>query len=307
MPRSRMILVSPLIALLAGGSALVFAQDPGQGQSRTVQPAPRAARTAQPAQGQAPVANDPAQMKRLLRAWERQSEKLKALDVHIYRIDKDFKWGDENHFDGRAVFKAPNLAYLDFSKLNMKPDAKGKLVPVINPKNGKWDKRRVETIVCSQNEVWQYLHENKQILIFPLAKGERQRALEEGPLPFLFNMKAAEAEARYEMSLVKQDAQYYVVKVIPKLKEDQESFKTAFLYLEKTFLLPTRIALLNADGKSSRDYLLRDIKSNEPVDDKIFKGGRLKGWMVQNNPAAQAPQQGNAAGRTGVAGGIFRR
>ena len=57
-----------------------------------------------------------------------------------------------------------------------------------------------ETIVCGQNDVWQYLYEGKQIFIFPLAKGERQRALDEGPLPFLFNMKAKEAEERYEMS-----------------------------------------------------------------------------------------------------------
>jgi TIGR03009 family protein len=300
-----MILVSPLIALLTGGSALVFAQGPAQG--RATQPAQRAGRAAQPAQGQAPPANDPAQMKRLLKAWEGQSKKLTSLDVRIYRVDKDFKWGDEIHFKGRAVFKAPNLAYLDFAKLKVAPDAKGKLAPVVDPKTGKWLETRVETIVCAQNEVWQYLHEGKQILIFPLAKGERQRALEEGPLPFLFNMNAQEAEARYEMSLEGQNAQFYAVKVIPKLKEDKESFKTALLYLERTYLLPSRIALINADGKSSRVYDLSDIKPNKAVDDKIFQGGRLKGWTVQNNPAAQAPQQGRAAGPPGATGGMLRR
>jgi TIGR03009 family protein len=305
MPRSRMILVSPLMALLAGGSVAVFAQDPAQG--RVAQPAPRTGRAAQPAQGQAQPANDPAQMKRLLKAWQGQSAKLKTLDVRIYRIDKDFKWNDEIHFEGRAVFKSPNLAYLDFWKLKVAPNAKGQLAPVIDPKNGKRVRTRVETIVCAQNEVWQYLYETKQIFVFPLAKGERQRALEEGPLPFLFNMKAQEAEARYEMSLVGQNAQYYAVKVIPKLKEDQESFKTALLYLEKTYLLPERITLLNADGKSSRDYHLTDIRPNEKVEDKIFVGGALKGWKVVQNPAAQAPQQGKAAGPPGAMGGPLRR
>jgi TIGR03009 family protein len=304
MPWSRMILVCPLIGLLVGSSALAFAQDPARVQA--AQTAPQAARGAQPAQGQAPPVNDPAQMKRLLKAWEKQSEKLKTLDVQIYRVDKDFKWGDEIHYKGRAVFKAPNLAYLDFAKLKVAPNAKGKLAPVVNQKNGKWIQTRVETVVCSQNEVWQYLHDVKQIFIFPLAKEQRQRALEEGPLPFLFNMKAKEAEARYEMTLVDQNAQFFVVKVIPKLKEDKESFKTALLYLEKTFLLPSRIALINADGKSSRVYDLSDIRPNKPVEDQWFKGGPVKGWAVQNNPAAQAPKQGRAAGAPGAMGGLLR-
>jgi TIGR03009 family protein len=289
------------LALLAGGSVAAFAQD------RIAQPAPRAGQAGQPAQAQPRPAPDPAQMKRLLKAWEGQSAKLKTLDVRIYRIDKDFKWGDEVHFEGRAVFKAPNLAYLDFSKLQVKANAKGELVPVIDPKTNKRVKARVETIVCAQNEVWQYLYDTKQIFIFPLAKGERQRALEEGPLPFLFNMKAKEAEERYEMTLVDQNAQSYVVKVIPRLKEDKESFKTALLYLEKTYLLPSRIALLNADGKGSRVYHLSDIRPNAAVEDKWFQGGRLKGWTVQNNPAAQAPQQGRAAGPPGALGGLRRR
>ena len=115
-----------------------------------------------------------------------------------------------------------------------------------NPKNRTPGSRRhTETIVCGKNAVWQYLYQGKQIFIFPLAKGQRQRALDEGPLPFLFNMKAEEAEARYQMSLEGENAEYYVVKVLPRLQEDKESFKMALLYLEKTFLLPARIALLS--------------------------------------------------------------
>ena len=65
----------------------------------------------------------------------------------------------------------------------------------------------------------------------------RQRALEEGPLPFLFNMKASEAEARYLMTLVSEDKDFYVISVAPRLRVDQEAFSKAFLKLNgKTFL-----------------------------------------------------------------------
>jgi TIGR03009 family protein len=296
MAPSRMIVLSPLIALVAAVPARAQAPAPG----RAAQPAARA----QPAPAQPQAANDPAKMKWLLNAWAGQSAKLKTLDVRIYRIDRDFRWKDEVHFEGRAVFKSPDLAYLDFSEVKLAPDAKGQLAPVKDPKNpNAWLKTRTETIICNQNAVWQYLYKGKQIFIFPLAKGQRQRALDEGPLPFLFNMKVQEAEARYEMSLEKEDEQYYVVKVLPKLQEDKESFKLALLYLEKKFLLPARIALLSPDGKSSRDFQLplEHQKPNAKVDDKIFQGGVFKDWKVQRNPAADAPRQGNAGPRPGGA------
>jgi TIGR03009 family protein len=308
MATSRKILLSPLIALAAIGSARVHAQEPAPG--RASQPAPRVARPAQPAPAQAQLEPppDPARMKWLLKAWEGQSAKLKSLDVRIYRIDKDFRWKDEVHFEGRAVFKSPDLAYLDFWKLKLAPNAKGQLAPMKDPKKpNAWLRDHTETVVCGKDAVWQYLYDGRQIYQFPLAKGERQRALDEGPLPFLFNMKAQEAEARYQMYLEKENEQYYLVKILPRLQEDKESFKVALLYLEKKFLLPARIALLSPDGKSSRDFYLDKQQPNAQVADTLFKGGPLPGWVVQKNPAAEAPRQGNAGPRPGGAAGAVRR
>jgi TIGR03009 family protein len=306
MVRSRRILWSPLMALVLAGPAGVQAQQAAPGRASV--PAARAERAAPPSQGQPQPANDPAKMKWLLGAWETQSAKLKTLDVHIYRVDRDLKWRDEAHFDGRAVFKSDNLAYLDFWKLKLAPDAQGKLAPVKDPKNPKeWVKEHTETIVCAKDAVWQYLYDGRQIFIFPLAKGERQRALDEGPLPFLFNMKAKDAEARYQMSFQGENKDFYLVKVLPKLQEDKESFKVAYLYLEKKFLLPVQIALISPDGKSTREFSLRQHQPNAKVDDKIFQGGVYKGWTVQKNPAAEGPRQGDAGARPGAAGGTLRR
>jgi hypothetical protein len=83
------------------------------------------------------------------------------------------------------------------------------------------------------------------------------------------------------MSLVAENADKYLVKVLPKLKEDQESFKIAWLYLHKELLLPTRITLVSPDGISSREYYLDRQRPNAPVDDQSFQGGVLPGWTVQ--------------------------
>src|SRR5262249_27692515 len=102
MAPSRMRLWSPLIALLAVGTAQVHGQGPAQGRATT--PAAQAGRTTQRAQapaqnqGKAQPARDPAKMKWLLQKWEGQSAKLKTLDVRIYRVDQDFRWKDEVHY-----------------------------------------------------------------------------------------------------------------------------------------------------------------------------------------------------------------
>jgi TIGR03009 family protein len=308
MAPSRMIRLSPLIALLAAGFVPVHAQQPAP--DRTAQPAARAERGGQAGQAQPQPAANPAKMKWLLEKWAGQAAKLNTLDVHIYRVDKDFKWKDEVHFDGRAVFKRPNLAYMDFKKIKLAPNAKGQPAPVKDQKTGKWVTTPNETVVCNDQAVWQYLYDGRQIFIWPLARGERQRALDEGPLPFLFNMNVKDAEARYNMFYQGENDQYYLVRILPKLQEDKESFKIALLYLEKTYLLPARIALVSPDGKSTRDFFLQNQKPNAQVADNIFLGGVPKngGWKVQKNPAAEAPQQGNAAGRQGGAtGGVLRR
>jgi TIGR03009 family protein len=249
-------------------------------------------------------------MERLLLLWEDQSAKLRTLDVKIYRIDVNPAWKEEIHYEGRAVFKSPELAYLDFKQIKTAPNAQGRLVPAVNPQNGKRVTTPHETIICTGKEVWQYLYDVHQIFIYPLDKNQRKRALDEGPLPFLFNMRAEDAKQRYAMTLQGENKEFYWVVIQPRLQEDRESFKVAWVVLDRKFLLPVQIKLFSPDGKSTKDFRLSDIRPNSEVPDRIFQGGvptRRPGdprppWKVIHNPAAQAPPGGEAAGRQGRPG-----
>src|SRR5262249_21932659 len=136
-----------------------------------------------------------------------------------------------------------------------------------------------------------------------LAKEQRKRTLDEGPLPFLFNMKAEEAKQRYVMRLQGEDKNHYWVEVQPRLQEDRESFKTAWIRLDRQFLLPVRIVLFSPDGKSTKDFRLSEIQPNKDFSDRIFQGGvptRQPGdprppWKVIRNPDAQGRPRGDAA------------
>jgi TIGR03009 family protein len=224
---------------------------------------------------------DPARMKQLLRVWEQQSARLKTLDVDITRTDKNPAWGDEE-YQGRAILKSPNFAYLNFKKVQIGAD------PKAPNKKALVDH---EQIRCTGTEVWQYRSDLKKIFIFPLEKENQKRALEEGPLPFLFNMKAAEAEARYEMSLVNEPPGYFVIAVVPRLKIDRESFSKAFLKLSAKTYLPDRIFLVSPDGKSTKDFVLSNVRPNAQVMDANFKGMTIPNWKVERNPGLEPDQK----------------
>lgn len=228
-------------------------------------------------------------MQMLLAKWAKQSTQLRSLDVKIRRLDKSNKWDDEE-YEGRAMFKSPNLAFLDFQKVTT-PEGKPKqLVPH-------------ERIVCTGKEVWQYRSDTQQLFIHELDQQQRQRALQEGPLPFLFNFEAETARKRYQMKLHSEDAKSYVVSVVPLLPIDKECFRSAWVVLDKTMLLPTMIVLLDPEGKSQKQFTMSEIKPNAQVMMVNFQGVKPKPpWKIMYNkeeagsaqPAAQPPRVGNA-------------
>ena len=141
-----------------------------------------------------------------------------------------------------------------------------------------------ERIVCTGPEVWHYRFDKTQIFIYPLDQDAQRRALDEGPLPFLFNMKAQNAQERYLMSLQGENKDVYFVVIKPRLKEDKENFSTAWVFLDRKFLLPVRIILYTPDGQSTRDFKLSNIQANQGVSDKTFQGIKYKGFSVERNP-----------------------
>jgi TIGR03009 family protein len=311
MPRLKWTGIAALVSLAGMGLA------PAAEEQQEAQPAP--ARGPVPAQRrQAQPRPDPSQMQKLLVKWERQSQLLKSLQSEVYRVDKTPGF-DELHFDGMVAFKNPSKAFLDFREVKTKvvPDPKDKQgkkkkrVPVVNPKNNRPESVPFETIVCTGTEVWHYRHDVKQLFIYSLDKNQQRRALEEGPLPFLFNMKAADAQRRYEMVLQGQNEKTYFVMVTPKLQEDKETFVKAWVFLDRHYLLPTRIVLFAPDGQSTQDYNFSSIVANGAVKDERFEGvippKHLK-WKVERNPAGSAAGEGQAAGRRrGPAGPAARR
>jgi hypothetical protein len=143
--------------------------------------------------------------------------------------------------------------------------------------------------------VWHYRYDVKQVFIWPLGKDARKKALDEGPLPFLFRMRAGDAKQRYNMALRGQDEKLSLVEIQPRMKEDQDVFSTAWVYLDRKFLLPKRILLVSPDKAKVQDFVLSNIAANQPVKPQYFVGVKPgKPWKVQINPGGPEQDPANA-------------
>lgn len=266
-----------LLAVWTVGGSLALAQTAPAPAPKDQAPAP-----AQAPEGAAPAV-DPAKMDKLLGLWERQSTLLKTLDAKVFRTDVIPAWDEVEYYEGRAIFKSPNLAFIDFRKIKQDEDRK----PIKDPKTNAWVSVPEERILCTGDEVWQYKSDTRQIFIYPLEEGQAEKAIEEGPLPFLFNMKAEAAKKRYVMTLMSEDDKAYGISIKPRLDVDKESFSQAFVQLDRKYLLPIRIVLMSPDGKSKKDFQLGPIEPNKAVDDSNFQGKPIANWKVIRNPSAE--------------------
>jgi TIGR03009 family protein len=256
---------------------------------QTRRPAAGEVAPAAPAQGPMDAripATDPA-VDKLLAAWERKSSQLKTLDVTFNRIDEMKGWADEN-YQGKAFLQSPNLACLHFQKV--KKGENGKAATLVDH----------ERIVATGQEVRQYDYQTKEIFVFSLDRNQRKRALQEGPLPFLFNMKAAEAKQRYFMRITKENQADYMIDIIPLLETDREVFSRAFLQLNKTTFLPDRLLLVATNGKDLQKYTFSAIQPNQEINPIFFQPLKINGWAVRKDPVPGPPvppQQQQVGGR----------
>jgi TIGR03009 family protein len=221
------------------------------------------------------VLSEPArrqQLESLLEQWEGQSSTHKSLHVTMTRLDSLATWEEKVKFEGTAYFQSPDLASVEFQKVDgsKRPS---QLIPH-------------EKVICAKDHILQYVYPTQQIYVYPLAREERKRALEEGPLPFLFNTQAKTIQERYELSIIDQNQRTYLIEIKPRLAADKETFVRAYLWLDKESFFPRKLLmhLPNNNGKDTKQYTFTGVKWDERLKPEIFQGRMIAGWKVVRNP-----------------------
>jgi TIGR03009 family protein len=236
----------------------MVASSRAQGTRDAARPPERAAAGAEDREAQA-------RLDGILARWERQSADARTLDARFTRVDRSPDWQMETRYEGRVLLRSPNKAYLN----------------LVKAEPGRREARAFhERIVCTGERVYRYAAQTRQVFVAPLDEGEAGRVLDEGPLPFLFNMRAEEAKARYRLVLDKQDVKRSLIQVYPLRSVDRARFYRVDVVLDRETSLPEVIRLVDPNGRDTQTYTFRDARRDAPIDASWFEPTIPKGWSV---------------------------
>ncbi len=302
-----------LAIAIALAPALALAQvSPGVGNGPL--PSPGGPPPGAPPQAPTPVAppQDPLanqKLDQILARWEQESGQTVSLYAEFEKIEKLVLVGTEKRYQGKAYLQRPNLAVLNLDKQQ--------------GEQFEFDQR----IVCTGREVVEYSAAATQVTVYPLPKDSQQKELEEGPLPFLFGMKAEDIKRRYKMTLKTESEKSYRIEIEPLLAIDRDAFAVAMLDLNKETLLPDALHMLSANGQDQQHFYFSKITKNQRFQENTFlwsaelaQNLRQQGWSIVVNPPpddvefqmqpapgqGQAPSPSPAVGRTPAQNGVPR-
>ncbi len=224
----------------------------------------------------------------LLAAWEAKNVTIKTFSSSVRRYRYDSTYGPK---DGKAMYVDEGVikyARPDKGSFQLKSD-------------------RPEHWVCNGKSVFQYEYKKRQLTEYKLPPGLRGKAIEDGPLPFIFTASAAKMKKRFWMRAVlpPQGVKHqYWIEAVPRHQRDAASFKQVMIILDKD-LLPVGIQKFatSYDGRTNltRDsFEFFDIVINDPLG--FIKGNPFAartpfGWKkVVEKERGQPPRMGAQPG-----------
>ncbi|MBN1908194.1 MAG: hypothetical protein JW818_00510 [Pirellulales bacterium] len=240
----------------------------------------------------APTADQQQYLDQILKAWEAKSDWIKTFEAQFTRYEYDPVWAlmkndPEYRRTGVLKEKSKDIGVLKFKK----PD-KGFF---------KVDGPRPEMWLCDGKSIFVFDFDKKQRNEYPLPPELQGKAIEDGPLPFLFDSSAEKLKARFWVRAVRpppgvQDQAW--LEAYPRRQRDAADFSRADLILNIRTMLPVAIQLHAPNGKSRTSYAFEEkrmvINHSDPL--AILKGDPFSanrqtpgGWetLVRRDMAAR--------------------
>ena len=104
--------------------------------------------------------------------------------------------------------------------------------------------------VCDGQNVYEYRHDQKQLVVRPIPPAMQGKAIVDGPLPFLFGAEAAKLKARYFMRAEQpQNPNEILIIAQPRFAADAADYKQVDLILDRAQMMPKamQVHLPNGD------------------------------------------------------------
>jgi TIGR03009 family protein len=287
----------PAVPLQAGQQAAV--QQPAAPAG--VQPAPL-----QPPPGFQLNALQQGALNQVLDTWKHHSGQITTFKCSFERLEYDVAFGPArdiplNKNKGELSFGKPDkgsFRIMEVKTWHATPVPPGGPPPA--QIQGDWVAQPNavgEHWVCDGKSIFEYRHDNKQLVETPIPPQLQGQAIADGPMPFLFGAEPQKLKSRYWLRLAQQANQDQIwLTALPMYQAQAADFKQVDVILDRQQMLPTHMQVHLPNG--SRHVYVFDI-ANASINNPLariqnwFQLPRLpSGWkrIVQQMPVAQAAQ-----------------
>ena len=235
---------------------------------------------------------DPA-LEKILKDWEEKSAKIVKLQGEFDKYQYNEVFFTEKRSVGKFYYEAPDKGFYNVEGIKAK---------AATQKDWKVEPGADERWLCTGKEVYAFQINEKSYEKHVIPAEEQGKNIMDGPLPFLFGMKAEESKKRYDLKLIRQEKGEIWIEATPRRPVDIANWKQATVIIDAKTFLP-RAVRLQEPGEGTYTVhtfrnleqpgtggLLRRLFPYDPLKLNIPKDFRL----VIKNEAAEAEGAGIA-------------
>jgi TIGR03009 family protein len=244
-----------------------------------------------------------ARLDQMLDAWQSESGKIVTFKCAFERWEYNVAFGPGqqiplNKDKGEVSYHRPDKGSFQITEINVfqaQPIPPGQQPPA--QPQGSWVKQPNaigEHWVCDGKSVFEYRHDQKQLVERPIPKELQGQAIADGPLPFLFGAEAAKLKQRYWIRIEQETASEFWLIAKPRHQAQAADFTEVEVMLDRERLLPKAMQVHLPSG--SRHLYMFDL-ANASVNSRLallqslFERPRTPlGWkrVVETIPLQQA-------------------
>ncbi len=219
----------------------------------------------------------------LLDEWERKTAGIDTLHGTFRRYKYDYVFMVEKRAIGQYWFGSPDKARMDFQP---DPDVVKEVEKAGGKKlqhtleNGKVftiEADEMKSWICTGKDILEIHHPPRQYNRMEIPKQYQGQRITDGPMPFLFGMKADSVAKRYKLAFGerhnKPPGQIHII-AYPLVPDLRREFRKAELFLDPKTYHPQAVKLWDPSGNTETTYTFYSPKPFTLVD-------KLKGpWRV---------------------------
>jgi TIGR03009 family protein len=230
-------------------------------------------------------------VEQILKDWEATTSTFNRLSGTFVRMKYDPVFEVEFKADGKFVYEAPDKGNYELKGVDVKGKVSKKNGKDGNPYELKSD--TPERWVCTGKEVIKIDEQARTYEKAPIPPEGQGQNIIDGPLPFLFGMKAERAKKRYkQITLMKRTADEIQIEVLPRLPEDASNWQKAVVIIDAKKFVPKAVKLIGPSGAETVHVFTQvDVNPSTSIFTNPFKPNLFGYKMIISDKPAATPDR----------------